>query len=817
MIQKARLVIIGAGIVGASTAYHLAKLGWRDMLIIDQGPLFCTGGSTSHAPGLVFQTNASRTMCELAKYTVDLLHDVLRQPDGQPCFRMAGSLEVAYTRERLHDLKRRHGYAQSYSLESALLTPAEVHARNPLVDVSKIHGAFYVVRDGLAKAVDAVADMAAQVRALQAGEFYGNTPVTGFEISGGRVRAVLTAQGRIECEQALICGGIWGPKLARMAGISIPLTPCEHLLVKTEPLPELAGAAREAAHPVMRHQDFAMYFRQDFDCYQVGSYKHEPILVDAEAIKSPADAKLMPSVHDFTPAHFAVAHAAAIELMPALRGRKFTAAINGMFSFTADGFPVLGESAVAGLWVGEAVWITHGAGAGKLLAELLDGNPSMDLHEADINRFHPHQHVPAYVRARGAQNYREVYDVIHPQQQMQLPREVRLSPYHARLVAQQAVMFAAAGWERPQWFGSNAPLLQEFAVRERTGWEAQHWSPIQGAEHLAVRARCGLFDLHPFTKIEVRGAGALTFLNHMATNQIDVPVGKVVYTCLCNRRAGIVADLTITRLAPDCFWVLTGGSSGPIHLAWLRAHAPRDGSVTITDETSAYTAIGLWGPRARAVLAQACDADVSSRAFPYFTAQHVTIGMTPALALRISYAGELGWEIYARSEYGLALWDTLWQAGQQHGCVAAGGGAFDSLRLEKGYRLWGADIDIDHDPYSAGLGWTVRLQKGEFLGRAALQQAKAAPLASKLCCLTFDGADGIAMGKEPVLANGKAIGYVTSANTGYSVQREIVYAYLPLQFAQVGSALQVEYFGVRHSVTVAAEPLYDPQNLKMLA
>ncbi len=814
MQSQSRLVVIGAGIVGCSTVYYLTRLGWKDIVVLDQGPLFDTGGSTSHAPGLVFQTNFSKTMTDLAKDTVELYNTL--NLDGRPCFHPVGSLEVAYTPERLEDLKRKLGAARSWNLEAHLISPEEARSRLPLLDAGRIHGAYYVPSDGIAKAVRACEAMA---RASEPGAgFHGGTTVTGIEVVNGRVRGVNTDRGRIASDQVLICAGIWGPRIGRMVGVSIPLTPVQHLYALTGPLPELAGETREVVHPILRHQDSAMYFRQQADRYGIGSYNHEPLLVRPDDLVSPDKAKLSPSIMEFTPEHFSAAREAADELLPALRRAGLDYRINGLFSFTPDGLPLLGESVdVRGLWVAEAVWITHGGGVGQVVAEWMDSRaPQIDLRDADVNRFGPHVYTPEYVDARGAQQYREVYDIIHPLEQMDHPRDLRVSPFHPRLNELDAVFFEGAGWERPQWFEANGALLDEVEdLPSRSGWEARYWSPVQGVEHRATRQRAGLCDITPFTKIEVAGEGALDFLERIAANRIDRPVGAVVYTALLNSRGGIVSDLTITRLAPDRFLVLTGAATGMRDLAWLSLHSRDERAVHITDVTSAFCGLGLWGPEARRILQRVCNDDLTNRAFPYFSAREIRIGAVPVLALRLSYVGEPGWEIYAPSEFGLRLWDTLWEAGGDHGLVALGGGAFDSLRLEKGYRLWGADIHTEYNPYEAGLGWAVRLEKGDFTGREALLEIRKKGIARKLCCLTLDDPCAVVMGKEPILNGSRVLGYVTSANHGYTVGEFIAYGYLPLEFAKPGTSVEIEYFGNCHRATVSHEPLYDPRGERL--
>lgn len=814
MREQAELVIIGAGIVGCSAACFLSQKGWKDIVVLDQGPLFETGGSSSHAPGLVFELNVSKTMCQLARWSVELYSQL--KLNGQPCFFPVGSLEIAYSPERWEDLRIKFGRALAWGLPAELITPAYVQRKIPILNVERVHGALHIPPDGIAKAPRAAEAMAQVARQLGA-EFIGRTEVTGIEVEKGRVRSVLTAQGRIRTPRVLLCAGIWGPRVGRLAGVPIPLTPVEHQYARTAPLPELAGESQEVRHPILRHQDRSMYFRQHADCYGIGSYQHEPLLVDPADIRRYEDGSPMPSVLPFTPEHFEKAYQSAIELFPCFRGVDLPHRINGMFSFTPDGNPLVGESLdVRGFWVADAVWVTHGGGVGRVVAELLNGEiPEVDLRELSLHRFPPHATSRSYVRARGAQQYREVYDIIHPLQQMENPRPLRVSPFYSRQYDLGAVFFESAGWERPQWFNSNGRLPQDPAWPQRSGWTAHNWSPIIGAEHRATRERVALFDLTPFTKLEIAGPGALPYLHRLTANQMDQPVGRVTYTAMLNERGGIVCDLTVTRLTEDRFLVVTGGASGPQDQAWMRRHIPDDGTVFLNELTSGRCCIGVWGPRARDLVQSVCENDLSNAAFPPYTAQSVFIGHVPALALRISYVGELGWEIYAPTEYGAYLWDTLWKAGQPLGVIAAGGGAFDSLRLEKGYRLWGADLHTEFNPYEAGISFAVKLAKGDFLGRTALEQCKSQGIRRRLCCCTLDNPRVAVMGKEPILDGKQVLGYVTSANYGYTVQQSIIYGYLPIDYAKPATKVDVLFFNQRYSATVQKEPLYDPSNARL--
>ena len=816
MQDQARVVIIGGGIVGCSTAYHLARLGWRDIVVLDQGPLFHNLGSTSHAPGLMFQHNNSKTVCTLAMWSVDTYLEAERIAHNGRSVWQVGSLEIAHTPERWEELKRKIGNSHAWGLEAHLVDRDEVKRLVPIMYTDDLYGAFYVPSDCDVTGVGVCEALARRAQQDGATTFIPNTPVTGIEMDAGRVAAAVTPHGRIKAEIIVCAAGLWGPIIGQMVGVHVPLTPCQHLYVKTRPLPELAGETEWVRHPVVRYQDQDMYFRQYADAYGFGSYRHDPLLVPSEELPKNDHPALFP----FTSQHFEQSWEDAAQRFPCLRHAELELQFNGLFSFTPDGNSILGETPDArGFWVAEAVWVTHAGGVGRALAEwLVNGEPTIDLREVDVNRFHPHSPSKAYVQARGERQYIEVYDVIHQLQPMANPRNLRMSPYHQRLLELKAELFESAGWEKAQWYEANQSLLRaQDGSPSRTGWAARFWSPIIGAEHAAARERVGLFDLTAFTKIEVTGRGALAFLQRMTANQMDKPEGSITYTALLTPRGGIKADLTVTRLGPERFWVMTGGGSGLLDLAWLRSHAPEDCSVHIHNITSAYAAVGLWGPKARDVAQLVCENDLSNAAFPYLTARQIYIEYLPVTALRISYAGELGWELYTPTEYGLRLWDILWTAGQAHGMAAVGGGAFDSLRLEKGYRLWGSEIHTEYNPFEAGLGFAVRMKKGDFIGRQALEQIRAEGLTRKLCCLTFDDPRVAVMGKEPIFAPGTdaALGYVTSANYGYSVRQSIAYGYLPVEHTKPGGRVEIYYYGDRHPATVRQEPLYDPGNVKL--
>ncbi|MEU6323149.1 FAD-dependent oxidoreductase [Streptomyces sp. NPDC047009] len=801
-----RVVIIGAGVVGAALADEISARGWTDVTVVDQGPLPATGGSSSHAPGLVFQTNPSKTMTELARYTVEKLCSL--DVDGKPCFLQVGGLEVATSPERLAELRRRHGWITAWGVEARLLSPEECVEQHPLVNRDRVLGGLLVPTDGLAKAVLAVE---AQIRRATARgvRFRAHHEVLDVRQNDGRVTGVHTDHGEIPADIVVCCAGIWGPRIARMVGMDLPLTPLAHQLAWTGPVPALAGQTEEAVRPILRHQDADLYYRDRFDGLGIGYYGHRPMPVSADDIVSVEEADVMPSVLKFTEEDFEDAWTETQSLLPATREAKVEEGINGLFSFTPDGFPLLGESPdVKGFWVAEAVWVTHSAGVGRAVAEwLVDGHcSSFDLHECDVNRFEPHQLSPEYVLARDCRNFVEVYDIIHPLQPTGDPRPIRTSPFYARQQELGAFFLEANGWERPQWYKANSPLTEGRSIPVPNDWAARYWSPIVGAEAQATRETVALYDMTALKRLEVGGPGAGAFLERLSTGKVDKSVGSVTYTLLLDHDGGIRSDITVARLARDLFQV---GANGNTDLDWFRRHLPADGSVAVRDITPGTCCIGLWGPLARKVLQPLTDSDFSDDGLKYFRAKRAYIGSVPVTAMRLSYVGELGWELYTTADRGLKLWDTLWRAARPLGGVIAGRGAFNSLRLEKGYRSFGTDMTYEHDPYEAGLGFAVKADKGDFVGKAALERRKA-DVWRRLACLTIDDPQAVVMGKEPVYDGDHAVGYVTSAAYGYTIGKGIAYAWLPARLATTGTAVQIGYFGRRIEAVVAEEPLFDP-------
>jgi glycine cleavage system aminomethyltransferase T/glycine/D-amino acid oxidase-like deaminating enzyme len=828
-----RVVIIGAGIVGCALADELTARGWTNVTVLDQGPPFRPGGSTGHAPGLVFQTSPSKTMTDFARYTVAKYAGLA--VDGEPCLHQVGGLELATTPERWADLQRRHGWAVSWGVPAFLRSAEECARLHPLIDPDRILGGFHIPGDGLARPVLAAAAQANRAAARGA-SFRPGQRVTGISQAGGRVTGVITGTGDVPADVVVCCAGIWGPVIGALVDLAIPLVPMAHQYARTTPLPALSGRGDDpdtATAPILRHQGADLYFREHGPRMGVGAYGHRPMPVDPAEIGRPAAvagtphgggtpgiAAPSPAEQPFTPMDFEESWAAAIDLLPALGEAKVAEGINGLFSFTPDGNPLLGEHpGLRGFWTAEAVWITHSAGVAKALAEwLVQGQPSVAVQSCDLNRFEEAQLAPGYVHARSCQSFAEVYDIVHPQQPPGRPRPVRTSPFYARQQELGAVFTEAAGWERPLWFEANAGLPEARQVPRRNDWASRYWSPVAGAEALVTRQRVAMYDMTPLKRLDVSGPGALAFLQGLTTGQLDKRPGTVTYTLLLGDDGGIRSDLTVARLGPDQFQV---GVNGPLDLDWMRRRLPADGpaagTVQIRDITAGTCCIGLWGPLARDVLQPLTTQDFSAAAMKYFRTQRAYIGDVPVTALRLSYVGELGWELYTGADTGQLLWDTLWEAGRPHGIIAAGRGAFNSLRLEKGYRAWGTDMTAEHDPYEAGLGFAVRMDKGDFVGREALAQRSGRDPGRRLTCLVIGDPAQVVLGSEPVFASGTPAGYVTSAAYGYTIGASIAYAWLPAAVAAPGTAVEIGYFGERVPAVVAAEPLFDPAMTRLRA
>ena len=805
-----KVVVIGAGVVGAALADELTARGFTDLTVLDRGPLFTTGGSSSHAPGLVFATNPSKTMSAFASYTIEKFC-ALEHRDGW-VFNQVGGLEVATTPERLADLNRKAGWAAAWGIEGRLVSSAECVQLHPLIDADRVLGGFHTPADGLAKAVRAVEAQAVRATARGA-RFVPHTEVIGIVDNGGRVAGVRTADGVVDADIVVCAAGFWGAQLAKEVGLVVPLVPMAHQYARTGQIAALVGRnteLSEAGLPILRHQDQDVYFREHVDRLGIGSYSHRPMPVDMSTLMADTAGEPMPSMLPFTEEDFAPAWAAAAELIPALDDSKVEEAFNGIFSFTPDGFSVMGEHRdLSGFWVAEAVWVTHSAGVAKATAEwIVDGTPSIDVHECDLYRFEDVARSPEFIMQTSSQAFVEVYDIIHPYQFREALRGLRTSPFYDRQKQLGAFFYEGAGWERPAWFEANAELAQRLRddglpFPDRDDWSSRFWSPISIAEAHWTRERVAMYDMTPLTRYEIAGAGAAAFLQRMSTNNVDKSVGSVTYTMLLDENGGIRSDITVARLADTRFQVAV---NGPMDFDWFSRHLP--GDVTLRDITGGTCCVGVWGPRARDMVAPLCPDDLSHEKFKYFRALQTYLGAIPVTMLRVSYVGELGWEIYTSAEYGAALWDLLFDAGQAHDVIAAGRIAFNSLRIEKAYRLWGTDMTAEHQPAAAGVEFAVKMTKDDFIGKTALEHA-AAPQ-KVLRSIVFDEPTAVVLGKEPVFVDDRCVGYVTSAGYSPTVGRTIAYAWLPAETG-VGDLVAVDYRGTRFAATVHAEPVVDPE------
>jgi glycine cleavage system aminomethyltransferase T/glycine/D-amino acid oxidase-like deaminating enzyme len=831
---EARAVVIGCGIVGSSIAYHLTRQGWHDVLLLDQGPLPNPGGSTGHASNFIFPVDHSKEMTALTL-------DSIRQYRELGTFVESGGIEVARTDERMQELARRVSSGKSWGVDPvSLVTPVEVKELVPYVDETVLLGGFYTPSVGIVDALGAAA--ALRERGLESGGLavFAGVEVTGIDVESGRVRKVRTTAGDVEADVVVIACGVWSPKVARMAGAAIPLTPAVHQMIDVGPVSWFAETKAEIEFPIIRDMDAGMYERQRGTGLEVGSYAHRPLLHDPEELPSVEEAERSPTEFPFTAEDFAPQLEDARELMPSILGDErvtIQKAINGILSLTPDGAPIVGETPeVKGLWSAAAVWIKEGPGVGRALAEwMTHGESEIDLHASDVARFHEHQTTRTHVKARTGEAFNKTYGIVHPGEQWASNRDVRLSPFHERERELGAVFFEAAGWERPQWYESNAPLLEEFGdqvTRRDAEWDSRWWSPLVDAEHLAMRERAGIFDLSAFCIFDVEGPGALDALQHVSMRQLDVPVGKVVYTPWLSPGGGFKSDLTAMRLGDEHFRVVTGGAHGMADRKWLADNLPADGSARLADATSGWTTLGLWGPRARDILGELTRDDLSHEGFPFATCRVLELGPLRVLASRISYVGDLGWELYVPIDQGARLWDLVWEAGSAHGAVPAGIGVYGTTgRLEKSYRAYGTELETEYDAVEAGMAGP-RVKAQDFVGKEAHLRQRDEDPAAILCTLTVDdhrsstGVKRYPLGREPILTRDGATivdskgrrSYVTSAGAGPSVGKHILLAYLPPEHATAGAELAVEYLGEAYPVTVeivGSTPLFDPENARI--
>jgi aminomethyltransferase len=855
MPETAGTVVVGAGIVGCNVAYQLTQLGRDDVVVVDQGPMPTTGGSSTHAPGIMFQTAEPKTLSQFANYSRKLYSD-LEGADGQQAYNETGGIEVARSEERMAFLQRRVEYAKAWGIpDPQLLSPSEVTDHLPLVDEETILGGYYSPTDGQVSGVIACDALAREAMANGA-TFVPHTRTTDVEMVDGSVGSVVTENGTIECDEVVLATNIWARQLGEKLGVHLPVTPVEHQYTMTESLSELADNAIDVTdhplfenyenvsgakatrlltgpdRPILRDQDNAMYFRTHGDSYGIGSYNHEPIVPDPQELGGNDPDGEQGSIHEFTEQHMNTAthpdrphkapRQASNELLPATAGKELEFKYNGMFAESPNGLPIMGPvEGYDGLWTAAAIWVTHAGGAAKALAEWMEtGVPRLDdgpidLAGCDVNRFDEHEGSWDFARDIGAEEYRIVYNVMHPKWVWtDKQRDIRRTPMYHSHQDLEAELWAEAGWEEPQWFDSNADLVDRYAeeIPDRDGWEGTYWSPIEGAEALHVREKVGLHDMTSFNKIEVIGEDAGAFLQYLCTSDIDLAVGDITYTLLCNEGGGVRADITVTRTDTNRYLLLTTGREvGNNHVAWVREQSP-DG-VVVNDVTSSLAAMVCTGPDSRKVLEKLLDADLSDEAFPFYSSQETFAKNIPVRAMRLSYAGELGWELYTPSEYGERLWEHVLEAGAEYDIRPYGNGALDSLRIEKGFRLWGEDLHTEHTPAEAGLGWAVDMDT-DFVGKEALAEPSAAAadggeMRHEVACLTLDDESATILDNRPVFAPGEdeSLGYVHSAEYGYTTGACVAYSYLPPAYAEPGTSVEILFEGERYAATVREEPL----------
>jgi glycine cleavage system aminomethyltransferase T/glycine/D-amino acid oxidase-like deaminating enzyme len=826
-------VVIGAGVVGNSVAYHLARMGRDDIVLMDKGPLPDPGGSTGHASNFLMPVEHSREITRLTR-------DSIEQYREMDTFTESGGIELARTAERMEELKRRLQSARAWGEPAELLDPEEVAELVPYVNTDVIEGGFYSKGAGTCDPLRAGEVMRARAEEYADGFHVApNTEVLDIHVEDGAVRAVETDRGTVRAEEVVIAAGLWSPKLAEMAGVEIPLSPAVHQMVSVGPISYFEEYDGEISFPVVRDMDTRMYERQHGNDLEVGSYQHRPMLWDVEDVLSIDEAPLSPTQPPLTEDAFEESMADALELVPELLDDPEAGVrheIDGLLSQTPDGAPLVGPlQDVEGLWSCAAIWIKEAPAVGKALAQWMTrGWSEIDLHGSNVNRFYEYGTSRSFVKERSRESFQQIYGIVHPSEQYESARGLRTSPFYERQDQLGARFFEAAGWERPQWYESNSDLLERYAdelegLRRPNEWDSRWWSPIVLAEHLHMRDNAALIGDMGFSVFDVRGSDATDYLERMAVGRMDVDVGKTVYTPILAPNGGFVSDLTVARLGEDHYRVVTGGAAGGSDRAWFKRHVPEDADVTLVDRSDSLCTVGLWGPNARDVLREVAEEDVSNDAFEPYTARELTVGGTDAWAMRISYVGELGWEIYAPMSKGRQLWDTLLEAGRDHDARPVGMGVYGTTgRMEKGYRLYGHELELEYTPAEAGLTFHG-VKDADFVGKEAYAAAIDEPNPATLCTLSVEdhapegGERRFMLGNEPVLdQQGEVLvdeegrrSYVTSAGTGPSVGKHLLMAYLPREYAEEGRSLQVEYMGQRYPVTVevaGSRPLFDPEN-----
>ncbi len=791
---RARVVIIGGGVGGASIAFHLAERGERDVVLLDRNEL--TSGSTFHSAGLVGQLRGSVSLTRMMMDSVELY----RQLDCG--WVECGGIRLACTEEREQEALRQVAWSRTFGLPLELIGPEEARELFPLMVTDGVRCASYLPTDGYLDPslltyalIDGAREGGAQV--------FTHTRVEEILVRDGRVRGVRTQWGEIEAEVVVNAGGMYAAQIGRLAGVRVPVVPFAHEYLVTQPFRD-RGVGGDITHlPTLRDPDLLIYYREEGGGLVMGGYERQsaPWSLDEHLVdRIPADFNGRLLEEDWP--RFEEIAANSSRRVPVMEEAKVTRLINGPEAFTPDNEFCLGETEVRGFFVA-AGFCAHGlagaGGMGKLMADwILTGEPGLDVWAMDIRRFGAQYRSPRYTLARAREVYETYYDIKYPGHERQAGRPLRLSSAYGWHRQHGAAFGEKSGWERVNWYEENAAAGDE-SLRPR-GWAGMHWSPAIGAEAIATRERAGLFDESSFAKLELSGPGAAELLERLCDNRVAREVGRITYTQMLNRRGGIECDFTVTRVAPELFSIVTGTAFGAHDAGWIRSHLPEDGSVVLTDVTSRWACFALWGPRAQDILAPLTPDPLD---FGYMTMRELAVGDVPVRALRVTFVGERGWELYCPTEYGAGLWAALWEAGQPHGLMAGGYRAIDALRLEKGYRVWAADITPDDSPLEAGLEFSVRRDKA-FIGSDALTEPE-----RRLRCVVLDDPRSVALGNEPVRVGGAVRGRVTSGGYGYAVQRSIAYAYLPAEVPE-GESVEVDIFGRWVPGRVSSEPLFDP-------
>ena len=811
MKDHARIVIIGGGVFGTSVAYHLAKMGCTDIVLVDKGEL--TSGTTFHSVGLVSQFRTSPALMKMMNYSIRLYNELARG-DGGPSlgWRTVGSLRLASSPDRLKALKREVSRAKAIGLAADIISAREVVDRCPFVSDEDLYGAAWVPDDGFIDPSGITYELARQARIMGA-EIVTNVRVTGIELSAQRqVKSVMTDRGAIRTECVVNAAGEWAPRLAEMVGVLLPTVPLMHQYLTTKPIP---GHELAPDTPVIRDPDHLFYCREDTGAFLIGAFETNPKVWSPEGVPWEFNQQLLNPEWDL----FMPVMENAIRRLPILAEAEAAQLINGPDAFTPDGHYALGPvPGLGGFFVaagGSINGIVGAGGVGKTLAEwILEGDTEIDVHELDVRRFGPHLANVPYLVEACREVYRYYYHIRYPGDENEWGRPYRKSPFYERLKDFGVVFGHKNGWERPNYFAPGKPWRQAGADQKAWGWARPPYFEDVGEEVKAARERVALFDMTSFGKVDVRGKGALGFLQNLACNDLDRPVGSMIYTQFLNQNGGIESDLTVTRVARDEFRIISGTSFVANDIGWMRLHQPDDDSVAIEDVTDRLGCLGLWGPKARDVLQALSATDVSNAAFPYMTARTVDIRGATVWAQRVSYAGELGWELYIDPNDALHVFDALMTVGEKHGIRPAGYKALDSLRIEKGYLYWSGDITPEDNPLEAGLGFCVRMNKPDFIGKKALLEIKQKGLQVRMRSLTMQ-AGGNLYGGESIYSEGRLVDRVRTGAYGYTIGKDIGFAYLPLELCETGTRLKVEILGEKIDAEVGDPALVDPGGEKI--